>query len=78
MTPTLSVLATYKQVDVVSEESVQKGIDACVKQFSVLSGVVQCAGIGGAQRVSCVFVVLHHLLCIDECPFGLIPTGTQW
>jgi 3-hydroxyacyl-CoA dehydrogenase/3-hydroxy-2-methylbutyryl-CoA dehydrogenase len=53
-------------VDVTSEESVQKGIDACVKQFGTLNGVVQCAGIGGAQRVLSGKGVVHSLKAFER------------
>jgi len=43
--------ARFVQTDVTDEASVQKAVDACKEAFGGLHGVVNCAGVGIAQRV---------------------------
>ncbi len=40
----------FSQTDVTSETEAQATIDLALKQFGTLSGLVNCAGIGGASR----------------------------
>lgn len=43
--------ALFCETDVADETSVQAALDAATAQFGALSGVVHCAGVGGAKRV---------------------------
>ena len=43
--------AKFVRTDVTDEASVQKALDTAVKKFGSLHGVVNCAGIGPAERV---------------------------
>jgi len=43
--------ALFCKTDVADEASVQAALDAATAQFGELSGVVHCAGVGGAKRV---------------------------
>lgn len=43
--------ALFCKTDVADEVSVQAAIDACIAKYGELSGVVHCAGVGGAKRV---------------------------
>ncbi|MBK9934065.1 MAG: 3-hydroxyacyl-CoA dehydrogenase [Cytophagaceae bacterium] len=47
----LSGNAFFVKTDVSDENSVQKAIDAAKEKFGGISGVINCAGIGPAQRV---------------------------
>ncbi|MBD0358805.1 MAG: SDR family NAD(P)-dependent oxidoreductase, partial [Rubrobacter sp.] len=43
--------ARFVYADVTDEESVQNALDAALDAFGSLSGVVNCAGVGSAERV---------------------------
>lgn len=43
--------ALFCKTDVADEVSVQAALDAATAKFGALSGVVHCAGVGGAKRV---------------------------
>lgn len=47
---TLGDNALYKRVDVTSEESVSTALDETVEQFGYVNALVNCAGIGVAER----------------------------
>ncbi len=48
---TLGSRAKFVKTDVTDEASVQKAIAAAVKKFGGLNGVINCAGIGPAERI---------------------------
>src|SRR4029453_13670464 len=48
----LGALAAFISTDVTSEQSAQMAIDAAIKQFGALHGLVNCAGILGAARIA--------------------------
>lgn len=43
--------ALFMETDVSDENSVQKSLDSARENFGVISGIINCAGIGPAQRV---------------------------
>ncbi|GLV59067.1 3-hydroxyacyl-CoA dehydrogenase [Dictyobacter sp. S3.2.2.5] len=47
----LGEAALFAQTNVVDEQSVQQAIQAAQKQFGTLHGVINCAGIGVAEKV---------------------------
>ena len=47
----LGASVAFFKTDVSDEASVQSCVDSAVEKFGALSGVVHCAGIGGAKRI---------------------------
>jgi len=42
----------FLQTDVTSEESVKNAIDITIKKFTEINGLINCAGVGAAQRTT--------------------------
>jgi len=57
--------AMFVTVDVTSEESIKKAIEATVERFGNIHGVVNCAGISAATKVYCPKRGIHSLEIFD-------------